>query len=300
MENSVFHNPVMPGEVIDFLHPEAKYKIVDATVGCGGHARLILEKILPHGLLVGIDADQTSLEVAHIALKQYEKNVVLVCANFRDIGKVLDNAGLDRIDGALFDLGVSSYQIANESRGFSFMREGLLDMRMDLAGGLRAYDIVNKYRREDLEEIIRDFGQERYFRRIAGAIVEKRKRLPIRSTTELAAVIRGAVGRKYASQKIQPATRTFQAIRIAVNNELDNISQGITKAVDFLANGRRLCVISFHSLEDRIVKNKFKEFQKASMGRIVTKKPVRATKSEVDHNPRSRSAKLRVFEKGRD
>lgn len=298
MENSHHcHKAVMACEVIDFLRLEKAFKILDATVGFGGHAKLVMEKIGPQGLLVGVDCDEESLKIAKKELTAFGNICALARANFSALDDVLQNLGVEQIDGAIFDLGISSYQMGCASRGFSFMREGFLDMRADLSAKRRAWDIVNKCRKEDLERIIRDFGEERHYRRITAFIREARIKSAINTTEELSSLIKRAVGKKYASQRIHPATRTFQALRIAVNNELDNLTAGLEKVISFLGAGRRVCVISFHSLEDRIVKHKFKGFQKSGLGRIITKKPVRAADSEIRENPRSRSAKLRVFEK---
>jgi len=297
MDRTSPHKPVMIDEAIGFLQLKKGFRVLDATVGCGGHAGFMLQRILPGGLLIGIDKDEKSLEVTKKYLDTPQKALRLVHANFKDIDKVLKNLGVEKIDAALFDLGISSYQIGDPSRGFSFESDGHLDMRMDLSQNFSAYDIVNTAKREDLERIIRDFGQERYSRRIAAFIVERRKKAAITSTRELSDLIKKALGRRYASQRIHPATRTFQALRIAVNRELDNLEETLDKVLRFLAPGARLSVISFHSLEDRIVKIRFKEFKKADRGRILTKKPLRPDAEEMRENPRSRSAKLRVLEK---
>ncbi|MBL7155607.1 MAG: 16S rRNA (cytosine(1402)-N(4))-methyltransferase RsmH [Candidatus Omnitrophica bacterium] len=291
------HKPVMVDETIGFLRLKKGYRVLDATVGCGGHANFILEKIKPNGILIGIDRDEKALEIAERQLAEFKKNCRLVHANFRDIDTVLVKLDIDKIDAALFDLGFSSFQIGDDSRGFSFAKDSFLDMRMDLSSGLRAYDIVNKCRRQELENIIRDFGEERFFKRITSFIIERRSKGAITSTLELSGVIKAAVGGRYKSQKIHPATRVFQALRIAVNNELDNIENALGKILNFLRPGARLCVISFHSLEDRIVKRRFREFKKEGQGDIITKKPLLPRDGERSGNPRSRSAKLRVFEK---
>ncbi|MGB2705329.1 MAG: 16S rRNA (cytosine(1402)-N(4))-methyltransferase RsmH [Candidatus Omnitrophota bacterium] len=295
MKRASPHKPVMVNEVIEFLQLKNGYKVLDATVGCGGHAGFILQKILPGGLLIGIDRDKKSLEIARNYLRPHDKTYRLVQANFKDIDKTLGNLGIEKIDAALFDLGLSSYQIEDPSRGFSFKGDGYLDMRMDPSQNLSAYDIVNRGKREDLERIIRDFGEERYFRRLTDFILDRRKKAALTSTSELADLIKKAVGRRYASQRIHPATRTFQALRIAVNRELDNLDEVLGKVLGFLGPGARLSVISYHSLEDRIVKTRFKEFEKVGEGRILTKKPLTPGAEEIRENPRSRSAKLRAF-----
>ena len=286
----------MAREVIDLLQLANGYKVLDGTTGCGGHASLILNKIQPDGVLIGIDRDQNTLKIAEEKLKEISGNIKLVHANFNNFDKVLLGLGIEKIDAALFDLGISSYQIGEAERGFSFEREGSLDMRMDSTEKLRACDIVNKYSREDLEEIIRDYGQERYCRRITGFILEKRKKGAINSTSELTELIRSAVGARYRSQRIHPATRTFQALRIAVNDELNCLDEALTKIADFLRPGGRVAVIAFHSLEDRIVKIRFREFEKSKKGKRVTKKPLRPADDEIRENHRARSAKLRVYE----
>lgn len=296
MDDSTLHKPVMVDEVIRFLGIKKGLKVLDATVGCGGHASFILQKIKPDGHLIGIDCDKSSLEIADIRLNRFKKICKLIHANFRDIDRVLLSSGIAKIDACLFDLGMSSYQIGDASRGFSFERDGFLDMRMDQSNPLRAYDIVNKYRKEDLERIIHDFGQERYYKRIVGFILERRRKSPISSTRELSELIEKAVGKRYKFQRIHPATRTFQALRIAINEELESLNQALDKVSDFLSSRGRVGVISFHSLEDRIVKMRFKEFEKDQRGHIITKKPLTPTSDEKDENPRSRSAKLRVFE----
>jgi len=297
MTTLTIHKPVMPDEVTGFLCLKKGHSVLDGTVGCGGHASIILDKIGSSGLLIGIDQDEKALDIARQRLSEFKKCYKLVCSNFSNLDKVLLGFGIKYVNAALFDLGVSSLQLEDAARGFSFTKEGLLDMRMDLSSDVRAYDIVNRCKREELERIIRDFGQERYFRKVASFIVKRRERHPITSTLELSRLIEEAIGGKYRTQKIHPATRVFQGIRIAVNSELENIDLALSKLKDFLAPGARLCVISFHSLEDRIVKNKFKAFKSENLGTIITKKPVRAGSDEVRENPRSRSSKLRVFEK---
>lgn len=300
MENKAehaLHKPVMASEVTEFLNLEKGYTVLDATVGCGGHAELVLENIGPEGLFIGIDRDQKSLDIARERLKAYGSIAKLVKANFSDVDTVLKSLNVERINGAIFDLGISSYQLGDASRGFSFEREGLLDMRMDLSQGKRAYDVVNRYNRNDLERVIKELGEERYYRRITNAILERRRRAPITKTSELSELIRAAAGKKYASRRIHPATRTFQAIRIEVNNELSCIREALERIAGFLSAKARLCVISFHSLEDRIVKFKFRDFKAVGIGKILTRKPLRPGDEEIRSNPRSRSAKLRVFEK---
>jgi 16S rRNA (cytosine1402-N4)-methyltransferase len=256
---------------------------------------LILQRILPEGLLIASDRDETSLEIADRNLRQFGKEKYkLIHGNFSRPDEILRRAGVDKIDGAFFDLGISTYQLDQAQRGFSFKLEGFLDMRMDLSQKKKAYDIVNKWRRPDLENIIHRFGQERYSRRITDFIIKAR---PVSSTLQLSTIIGKAVGARYRSQKIHPATRTFQALRIAVNDELSGLDEALTRLMDFLNRGARVCVISFHSLEDRIVKLKFKEFVRNGQVRIITKKPLRPRDEEIKENARSRSARLRASER---
>lgn len=307
-----YHKPVLLKEVLELLAPKEGGIYVDATLGGGGHASEILERIGPEGLLIGIDRDPEAISHTRERLKAYGDRALLFQGNFGDIGSILASAGVPRIDGALFDLGVSSHQLDAE-RGFSFMRDEELDMRMSRVENTpSAADIVNSYSEFDLADIIWKYGEERYSRRIARAIVERRAQEPITRTRELADIIYHAVPAKYRHQDIHPATRTFQAIRIHVNRELDAVEVGVPAAIDALKVGGRICVISFHSLEDRIVKNTFRHLS----GRcecppklwvcqcgakkeleIITRKPVMATDDEIADNPRSRSAKLRCATK---
>lgn len=292
------HTAVMPDEAVDFLGPEPGDIIIDCTVGAGGHARKILERIMPQGRLIGIDQDAQILKIAGHNLADFKENVFLRQANFRNLDLVLSDLGIGKIDGALFDLGVSSLQLDDKKRGFSFSSDGPLDMRMSGAGSSAA-DIVNSLGRDELADIVFKFGEERYSRRIAQAIVNSRRRSPIRTTAQLAEIVSTAVPRR-GYQRIHPATRTFQALRIFVNDELNALEAGLEKAVLALNSGARICVISFHSLEDRIVKNFFKNCAKEGILDILTKKPVTPKEEELKQNPRSRSAKLRAASRKRD
>ncbi len=307
-----FHRPVLLNETIALLDPKSGCVFLDATLGGGGHAAAILERTGPNGILVGIDRDPEAMEYAERKLARYGQRVKLVQGDFRDVGSILNSIGVTELDGALFDLGVSSHQLES-GRGFSFMRDEPLDMRMSpTEGTLSAADIVNTYSESDLAEIIRRYGEERYARRIARAIVERRKSTPIRRTSELVEAILSAVGGQYRGFDIHPATRTFQAIRIEVNKELEAIEKGVTDAIEHLKIGGRICVISFHSLEDRIVKKTFRRLSghcecsprvlRCKCGarrilRVLTKKPVTPSEEEIAVNPRSRSAKLRCAER---
>ncbi len=291
------HTPVLTKEVIRYLNLKKGGTYLDATLGCGGHAALILEEILPDGLLIGIDCDEEALTSARNKLSEFKKSSYkIVKSNFKDIDFILANIGIKKVDGALFDLGVSLLQFKNANRGFSINLNGALDMRMDLSQSLSAFDVVNKYSEKELYKIIREFGEERYAGRIARFICERRRTSRIRTTSELANVITRAVGRRYRKLKIHPATRTFQAIRITVNKELDALSEALRKLPFILSKGARVCVISFHSLEDRIVKGYFKRYAKEDKFLLVNKKPIVPSFEEKGENPRSRSAKMRVAE----
>jgi len=291
------HQPVLLNEVLDHLDLKPGCTVLDATIGGAGHAREILKRILPGGRLVGIDADQAAIDIASGNLKEFEGSFKLFKGNFRHLDELLAGEIGAGLDAALFDLGISSYQIDDGARGFSIRFDAKLDMRMDAGLAVTARDIVNKLREEELADIIFKFGEERYSRRIARSIADQRARKPIETTGELAAIVKRAVGRKYGKSRIDPATRTFQALRIAVNEELSAISDGIGKAVRILKTGGRICAISFHSLEDRIVKNMFRDYNRDKVLRVLTKKPIRPAIEETVVNPRSRSAKMRAAER---
>ncbi|MCS7240916.1 MAG: 16S rRNA (cytosine(1402)-N(4))-methyltransferase RsmH [Candidatus Bipolaricaulota bacterium] len=282
----VFHEPVMLREVLEFLAPKPGKLIVDATVGTGGHA----EALLAQGAkVIGIDQDPKSLELASQRLHGFGERFQPVRGNFRKLHDLLATLGVTKVDGIIFDLGLSSLHLSQVDRGFSFQHEGPLDMRMDPDNPMCAADLVNGLSERELARILREYGEERYAERIARAIVRNR---PIRTTTELARV----VARSYppGSYRIHPATRTFQALRIAVNDELSALREALPQAVELLAPGGVLCVISFHSLEDRIVKHFLREQARAGRVFLYTKKPVRPSKEEVARNPRARSARLRA------
>ncbi len=307
-----YHRPVLISETIALLDPREGGVFLDATLGGGGHSAELLERIGPTGRLIGVDRDPDALEYARERLKDHEDRATLVQGNFRDIGAILGSAGIGELDGAVFDLGVSSHQLDSQ-RGFSFMRDEPLDMRMSPSEGEpSAADVVNRYSEADLADLIYNYGEERYSRRLARSIVERRQRAPIKTTGELVNVIVSAVGRKYHGQDIHPATRTFQAIRIEVNRELDAVEVGVASAIDALRIGGRICVISFHSLEDRIVKQLFRKFSgrcecpprlpecrcgAREILKILTRKPVTPSPEEIRDNPRSRSSKLRCAQR---
>ena len=310
MVTDFYHEPVMLKEVIASLLVGKTGIYVDGTVGGAGHAYEILRHT--DAFLVGIDCDSEALQAAEKKLAQFASRKVLVKANFADLGSVLAGLKIEKVDGVLLDLGVSSHQLDLAQRGFSFNQEAKLDMRMDDETQISAYDIVNSFAQGELENIIRTYGEEKMAGRIARTIFQKRQLKPIETTTQLAAIVASSMPAKLKWQKIHPATRTFQAIRIAVNNELDNIKPAINNATGYLKSGGRLCVISFHSLEDRIVKNEFRNLtgscdcpkdipycvcQKKAELKILTKKALMPSESETENNPRARSAKLRVAER---
>ncbi len=291
------HQPVMLDEVISSLRLKPGDIALDATIGGGGHAIEILKRIKPGGLLIGLDADASAVTISRERLKEFEPSFRVAQENFRNLDTVLLNEGITGVDAVLMDVGISSNHLADASRGFSIQQDGPLDMRMDTRLELSAYDIVNRFKERDLSDVIKDFGEERFHYRIARRIAEERSKKPIKTTGELKEVIYKAVGGRRGYMRIDPATRTFQALRIVVNDELGALEEGVKKAVAVLKPGARICVISFHSLEDRIVKNLFKQYSVQGTLKIVTKKPMRPSDQEAACNPRARSARLRVAER---
>lgn len=290
------HVPVMTEEIVKYLDPVPGDVIVDATIGCGGHAKLILEKIKPSGQLIGIDQDAQAIGFARENLKEFSDFLFLVNKNFSSLDEILAELKIEKIDGILFDLGVSSLQLDTPSRGFSIKSDTALDMRMDSRNKISAFELVNNLSAEDLSRIIRDYGEERYHGRIARAIAEQRKTRLITTTGELVDIIIRAQG-PHKFYKIHPATRTFQALRIAVNNEIGSFETAVKGCVKYLNPGARACVLSYHSLEDRVAKHTFKDLEKGLVAKRLTKKPLGALQDELAKNPRARSAKLRVVEK---
>lgn len=288
------HRPVMLKEVLEILSPRRGDIILDCTVGTGGHASSILEKIMPDGSLLGIDKDEDALSIADEKLRDRGGRFYLFQGDFRNFDIFLKEQNIDRVDKIFFDLGLSSLQLENPERGFSFLKEGPLDMRMDKNAFISAFDLVNNLGEEELTRILRNFGQEPFAQRIAYSIVRVRKEKPLYTTTQLSEVVLRSIPSRYRYHRIHPATRTFQALRIAVNRELESLTEALSKIIYFLNKGGICLVISFHSLEDRIVKQKFKEFQNNGVFKIITRKPLRPTETEVRTNPRSRSAKLRA------
>jgi 16S rRNA (cytosine1402-N4)-methyltransferase len=289
------HEPVMPREVLNFLQPSTGGVFVDCTVGMGGHAVALLNAGATQ--VIGLDRDPAALAIAAETLSGYRDRVELVHADYRAVESVLDARGLDRVDGALADMGMSSYQLEAPGRGFSFQREDPLDMRMDTTSGLTAADLLREASESEIADAIYQFGEERFSRRIARSIVLAREFAPLDTTAQLAAIVRRAVPRR-GFTRIDPATRTFQALRIWVNRELENIDRFLESVTRRLKTGARLVVITFHSLEDRIVKHTLRALAQREDARIrvLTKKPLTAQPDELDRNPRARSAKLRAAE----
>jgi 16S rRNA (cytosine1402-N4)-methyltransferase len=294
------HTPVLLNEVLTGLQPRDGGRYIDGTLGGGGHAAPVLEHSAPGGRLLGIDADPAALAATAARLAPFGERVVLAHGNFRAIGQLARDHGFAGVDGILLDLGVSSHQLDTAERGFSFATDAPLDMRLDPTQGETAAELVNELPENELADVIFRYGEERGSRRIARFVAEARRKHLIATTGELAELVTRALGGRRG--KIHPATRTFQALRIAVNRELESLEAALPQAVDLLASGGRLAVISFHSLEDRIVKLFFRAesgYGGTGHGRlaIVTKKPIEATEDEARSNPRARSAKLRIAER---
>lgn len=290
---SSLHVPVLLNEVLEYVNAERTKILIDCTFGGGGHTKAILEKF-PDIKVIGIDQNEDAINGAKKLIDTYRDRLMLFKKNFRDIDILLSELQLDKVDCFLLDLGVSTDLLVEEERGFSFNKEGPLDMRIDKDNLITAEQIVNSYSKEKLAEIFFKYGEEKYSRKIAKAIVEYRKKKRIETTTELANIIKNCVGFR---QKIHPATKVFQALRIFVNDELGALNDFLYKSEKFLSIGGRLIVISFHSLEDRIVKNFYKEMKERGIFNILTKKPIVPLDKEIKINPRSRSAKMRVAER---
>ncbi|HMK61649.1 MAG TPA: 16S rRNA (cytosine(1402)-N(4))-methyltransferase RsmH [Dissulfurispiraceae bacterium] len=290
--DKALHVPVLVNEVVELLNVKENGTYLDATVGLGGHSLEILKRMGSKGTLVGIDRDLEALANARVNLGN--ERVILQQGNFSDLSAVIHSLKLDSLDGVLFDLGVSMLQLKKHERGFSFMSDARLDMRMDPSQTLSAWDVINRYPEKELQRVLLEYGEEPLYRKIAKRIVACRKSASIDTCAELADIVVQAYGGR---GKIHPATKTFQAIRIEVNEELSQLRNGLTAALGILKTGGRLCVISYHSLEDRIVKNLLREWGKEGSIKVLTKKPVAPSVDEKFKNPACRSAKLRGGEK---
>jgi 16S rRNA (cytosine1402-N4)-methyltransferase len=289
-----FHEPVLLAEVLAALAPQQGGTFVDCTVGLGGHAQALLEAGATY--VIGIDRDEEALRIAGERLAKFGDRVTMVHADYREMPSVLRSSGTDQVSGVLADLGISSMQLETEGRGFSFRRDEPLDMRMDRSSGRTAAELLRDVPEVDLANVIFRFGEERHSRRVARAIVAARTARPIATTGELAAIVRRAVPHR-GYQRIDPSTRTFQALRIWVNGELDGLDVFVREAVGVLKPGGRGAVISFHSLEDRVVKHTMRELERDGVVRLLWRKPVTPADEETNRNPRARSAKLRAVER---
>jgi len=293
------HIPVLLKETVDYLDPRENENFIDATLGQAGHSREILKRNGPSGKVLGIEQDQEVLKATAEALKDsgYERRIIIVNDNFVNLKKIVERENFLKVKGIIMDLGVSSWHFEESGRGFTFLKDEPLIMTLDERTSPDAKEIINSWRQEDLERIFRDLGQERFSKRIAENIVLKRKVRPIETTFDLTEIIKKSVPSSYERGRINPATRIFMALRIAANKELTNLENALPQSIDILDKGGKLAVISFHSLEDRLVKNIFKEKEKEGTVKILTKKPVMAGAEELKINQRSRSAKLRVVQK---
>ena len=296
-EKVFHHQPVMMNEVIEHLNLQGDSIILDGTLGLGGHAQAVLEHLTTNGRLIGVDRDLQSLKKAQENLKSYSGQCEFVQDDFRHIPEILERIGIPKVDGILLDLGISSFQLDNIQRGFSLRTNGPLDMRMDQDSYISAYDLVNSLSEKEISAILKDFGQERWHYRIAHSLVHARVKNPIETTRELRHIVMRAIPYRRKRIKIHPATRTFQALRIAVNRELESLEMILKTYPEFLNKGGRMVVIAFHSLEDRLVKENFRNQDKEGKVKIITKKPLRPPFEETRKNPRSRSARLRVAER---
>ena len=306
------HTSVLLKETIENLKIKPDGIYVDGTLGGAGHSSHICERLSATGRLIGIDQDEAAIAAAGKRLEPYQNQVTIIRSNYCDMVPRLAEIGVTGVDGILLDLGVSSYQLDNAERGFTYREDVPLDMRMDQRNALSAYEVVNDYSEENLSRILHEYGEERFARKIAPNICVSRQQAPIRTTGELIEIIKRSIPAKIRATGGHPAKRTFQAIRIEVNQELTVLSESLDGMIDLLNDGGRLCVITFHSLEDRIVKNIFRKNEhpctcppefpvcvcgKKSKGTVVTRKPILPGEEEMETNPRSKSAKLRVFER---
>ena len=306
------HVSVLLQETVDGLNVKPDGIYVDGTLGGGGHSYEVCTRLGAKGSIIGIDQDEAAIEAASIRLKDFGEKVTIVRSNYCDMKSRLHELGIDKVDGIMLDLGVSSYQLDTADRGFSYREDAPLDMRMDQRSEMTARDIVNDYGEMDLYRVIRDYGEDKFAKNIARHIVQERAKRPIETTGELTEVIRHAIPMKFQKKTGHPAKRTFQAIRIELNRELDVLRDSLDDMIDMLNPGGRLCIITFHSLEDRIVKSAFKKNEnpctcpsdfpvcvcgKVSKGRVITRKPILPSEEEMEVNSRSKSAKLRIFER---
>ena len=309
---NITHKSVLLKESVEYLRPIEDGVYIDATLGLGSHTRHLFESTNLNSRIIGFDVDEEAISIAKERLADYKDNIHFINKNFYEIDCVSSELNLTEVDGIIADLGMSSYQLEHSNRGFSFMRSEPLDMRMDAKLQFTAYDLVNEMSLEELSNLFRDYGEESFSKKIAKSIIKSRQQKPLQTSKELAALISNSIPRKFHPKRIHPATKTFQALRIAVNNELENLIIFIEKAVKLLKKGGRLVIISFHSLEDRIVKNSFKELQsscicppdlpvcrceKESSVKIITRSPVTPGEEEMIENPRARSSKMRVVER---
>lgn len=307
-----YHIPVLLNEILDYLLCGPRKIFIDCTLGEGGHAFEILKKSTPSGILIGIDKDKDLIKIAIERLRVFQGRFHIIRDDFKNVKNIISSLNIKKADGILFDLGISSRQLGIPERGFSFKYNGPLDMRMDTDQEITAFSLINNISLKELIEILRLYGEERWSQRIAKRIVDIREKREIRTTKELAEIVKSAIPLSYQSQRIHPATKTFQALRIAVNKELDVLKVALKEAIELLKIKGRLCVVSFHSLEDRIVKNIFNSYKKGCTcppripkcicGKkkvidILTKRPLVPSLKEIEINPRSRGAKLRVAEK---
>ena len=305
------HKSVFLNETIDGLNIKPDGIYVDGTLGGGGHAYEVYRRLGEKGSIVGIDQDAAAIEAASARLKDFGEKVTIVRSNYCDMKSKLHELGIDKVDGIVLDLGVSSYQLDTAERGFSYREDAPLDMRMDTRQKMTARDIVNDYTEADLYRVIRDYGEDKFAKNIAKHIVQARAVKPVETTAELSEIIRASIPMKFQKKSGHPAKRTFQAIRIELNRELDVLRDSLDDMIDLLNPGGRLCIITFHSLEDRIVKSAFRKNEnpctcppdfpvcvcgKKSKGSIITKKPILPSEEELEYNSRSKSAKLRIFE----
>ncbi|KKP32337.1 MAG: 16S rRNA (cytosine(1402)-N(4))-methyltransferase [Candidatus Staskawiczbacteria bacterium RIFOXYB2_FULL_32_9] len=300
------HIPVLLNEVIEYLDPKANENFVDCTIGQGGHTKVILEKNAPNGKVLGIDLDAKQIENCKLLKREFGERLILVNDNYANLTDIINKNNFTKVNGILADIGFSSFQIEGSTRGFSFLKDENLDMRysteitndkLQITNTLTAKKIVNEFSQQELEKILEEYGEERFAKQIAKKITEERKINKIETTFELVEVIKKAIPAKFQYDRIHCATRTFQALRIAVNGELENLKKFLPQALSVLSSDGRLVIISFHSLEDRIVKNYFKQEAEKGTIKILTKKPIEATEGEINNNARARSAKLRAIVK---